>query len=222
LKGYADVPVDTPDNYQKMKDTLSQYEKELESFSNEYTRCDTQYTEAQDTLKDRLDKWKKDVNKNFSKVMQMLQLDGELNFEDLDGQGAFGLNFNVANSVGGAKSLIEKSNFSGGEKQRTNIAFIVAIIIQTQYTYLIWDEPDSAIGEPYREMLAKVIENFFPYRKLILASPQRIVQGYIKVFDQIIEVYKDGKNQSHITKVLLTDEYRKDKGVLDVKSTQKV
>ncbi len=222
LKGYSDVSPDTPEIFQKMKANLEQYETELANYTSEYQRCDTQYTEAQDTLRDRLEKWRRDVSKNFGKVMQGLQLDGDLNFVDLDGEGSYGLNFNVANSIGGAKSFIEKSNFSGGEKQRTNIAFIIAIIIQTQYTYLIWDEPDSAIGEPYREMLAKVIGQFFQNRKLILASPQRIVQGYLKVFDQIIEVYKDGNNQSHITKVLLTDEYRKEKGVLNVKILPKM
>jgi len=215
LSAYEDVPEDTPTSFDQMKNTIGSYEKELENYSKECDRCDKNYTEAHETLQDRLDKWKKDINMNFGKVMRTLGLDGDLFFEDLDGEGNYGLTFNVANSVGGAKSLIEKSNFSGGEKQRTCIAFLVSIIVQTQYTYLVWDEPDSAVGEPQRELIANVIQTYFPYRKLIMASPQRIVKGYLKVFDKICEVYRD-KEGSHISKARFTDEYRKDKGVLNV------
>ena len=216
LKGYSDLSDDIPKRYEDMKATLARLNEELKNYEETCRKCEDQHTEAESFLNDRLEKWRAEVNRNFSKVMQMLQLDGELKFQEIEQDGRYGLDFYIANSVGGAKSLIEKSNLSGGEKQRTNIAFIISIILQTQYTYLIWDEPDSAIGDPYRELLAKVIQECFQHRKIIFASPQRIVKGYVKVFDQIIEVFKDHTNHSRISKVRITEDYRKGKGVLNV------
>jgi chromosome segregation ATPase len=218
LAGYADISNNVPRLFEAAKSNLSTLEQELNNYEATFRRCDEQHQEAKNELNDKLFKWQRDVNRNFSRIMQMLELDGELKFDQVDEEGRYCLHFNVANSVGGAKSILEKSNLSGGEKQRTNIAFIIAIVLQTQYTYLIWDEPDANIGDPYREKLSNVIREFFSNRKLIFASPQRIVKGYVKVFDQIIEVFKDQTNHSRISKVRITEEFKRERGVLGVKT----
>ena len=83
--------------------------------------------------------------------------------------------------------------------QRTGVAFMVAIISQSRYPYVVWDEIDSDVGDDHREKIADVIELFFTGRKVIALSPQVLIPGYKKAFPLIAEVFKNDDGFSRLT-----------------------
>lgn len=214
IEQYSELSKKDEENYKIAQDEIQRIQKEITEFSNEINRCNEQFKKAENQLLEQLSIWREKVSKIFTQVMKELELDGEIDFQRGEGSTDFQLNLKVANQIGGAKELIESSNFSGGEKQRTAVAFMVAIISQSNYPYVVWDEFDSHVGDDIREKIANVVKKFFSERKLIALSPQDIVKGYARVFPRIYEVWKNDDGFSRISEYI-PEKLLLKKGVLD-------
>lgn len=186
-------------NFETAIDDDERFKKEIVEFSNEIRKCEEQFNRADTQLIEELSKWERQVSKVFRQIMNELELDGELIFQRGKSSIDLELNIRVSNTIGGVFENIEESNFSGGETQRTAVAFMIAIISQSSYPYVVWDEFDSHVGDDHREMIAEVIKKYFANRKLIALSPQDIVQGYVRVFPRIYEVWKNDDGFSRLS-----------------------
>ena len=199
LENFKEFSEVDEENFIKGKEEEERFREDIVNYDKEIQRCDEQFNKADRQLLEELDVYKEKVNKIFRAAMNVLGLDGLLEFKRQGSSVNFELNIQVANRVGGVPGLIEESNFSGGEEQRTGVAFMVAIISQSRYPYVVWDEIDSDVGDDHREKIAEVIEKFFVGRKVIALSPQVLVRGYKNVFPLISEVFKNDDGYSRLT-----------------------
>ena len=187
------------ENFVKAKEEDERFREEIVDYDKEIERSEQQFNKADRQLLEELEQYKEKVNKIFRAVMNKLDLDGIIEFSRQGSSVNFELNLKVANQIDGALDLFEDSNFSGGEMQRTGVAFMVAIISQSRYPYVVWDEIDSDVGDDHREKIAEVIEIFFAGRKVIALSPQVLIPGYKKAFPLIAEVLKNDDGFSRLT-----------------------
>ncbi|MEX2714999.1 MAG: ATP-binding protein [Candidatus Sigynarchaeota archaeon] len=217
LQGYADVDETIVQKYTESKKQLATLQDLLAKHQQEVRECEGKFNTAVDNLVAALVKWQQIVSKKFQAIMNGLQLDGKLEFnEDPKKPGEYELNLIVANSIGGSLDKIEETRFSKGERLRVSITFEMAILTQSRSAFFVWDEFDQNIGDIHREMLADVIAQFLPDRKLIAISPNNLIKGYVRIFPQFNTIWKNDDQCSEVSITRPEEEARKRGDLLDV------
>jgi len=217
LEAYDDVNQTIVEEYKQKEQEVETFKKLLENYRNELETCEEKFTNAVDQLENVLAKWRDSVNRKFKSILQGLEMDGKFEFtKDQKTDGEYELDLLVANIKGGSTDSIENVRFSKGERLRVSIAFEMAILTQSKSPYFVWDEFDQNIGDDHRELLANMIAEHLPDRKLIAISPRRLVRGYVKIFPQILMVWKNDDQNSVISEYRVTEDVRQRGDLLDV------
>lgn len=199
LEQYQDVDSSIVNVYEDAKQriqTLNDLNKQFEVEKNE---CQNKFLVTVNNLRDKLLKWQDVVSRRYKSIMRALNLDGELEFNETEIEGDYQLNINVSNNIGGSLDLIEYSNFSKGERLRASIAFEMAILAESPSTFSVWDEFDQNIAEDHKELLALALETHLPNKKIICISPYTPTPGYIRIFPNIIHIYRNQEKESQIS-----------------------
>lgn len=217
LEGYEDVDQSIVKKYEEVTEAVEKFEHHLKTYEKDIQLYQEKFDNAVHNLENELIKWQDGVNKEFRAILQGLELDGHMEFNhSFETEGAYELNLLVANAIGGSMDPIENMRFSKGERLRVSIAFEMAILTQSKSPYFVWDEFDQNIGDDHRELLANMIEEHLPDRKLIGISPRQLIKGYIRIFPQIITVWKNDSQCSMITVSRFTEDVKKDGDLFEV------
>ncbi len=199
LEQYQDVDSSVVKIYEDTQNQIKTIENLNTQFELEKGECEEKFYMAVENLKDKLMKWQDMVSRRYTSIMKGLNLDGELQFTQTDIEGDYQLNIHVSNIPGGSLDAIEHANFSKGERLRASIAFEIAILAESPSPFSVWDEFDQNIAEDHKELLARVIEQHLPDKKLICISPYTPTPGYIRIFPHIIQVWKNQNKESQIS-----------------------
>ena len=97
-----------------------------------------------------------------------------------------------------------------------SIAFQTAILTQSNSSFFLWDEFDEGLDNYHRELLAKVIQNHLPRRKLIGITPTHPIRGYLDSFEWIIELFLDHEENTQVQIIKFSDKIKKEKIITDV------
>lgn len=198
-QNYQNITSEIVEKYQSHEKAIETQEKLLEEFSEKLKQSESEFRRTDRLLREKLEEWRKETSENFRKIMNALELNGELIFNKINNIGDYEMNIEVANSIDGALVNYEDSGFSGGEEQRTAVALMISLLHKSNYTYTIWDEFDSEVDESKRELIAQAIKKYLPHRKIIGISPKEMSKGYIKIFPLIFEIWKNQENLSKIS-----------------------
>ncbi len=209
LNQYQDVDASVVKIFEDSKREIQTIEQLNKQYEYEKTECENKFVIAIDNLKDKLIKWQDIVSRRYRSVMRGLNLDGELKFNPTEIEGDYQLNINVSNVVDGSLDTIEYANFSKGERLRASIAFEIAILAESPSPFSVWDEFDQNIADDHKELLARVIEQHLPNKKLVCISPYTPTPGYIRIFPHIIQIWKNQYKESQITLINFDKEIRK-------------
>jgi len=209
LVGYEDVDQSIIRRYEEVSKAVEKFELHLETYRKDIQLYREKFETAMHNLENELMKWQDSVNKEFKEILQGLELDGKMEFNPShETEGNYELNLLVANTVGGSTDPIEDMRFSKGERLRVSIAFEMAILTQSKSPYFVWDEFDQNIGDDHRELLANMIAKHLPDRKLIGISPRQLIKGYMRIFPQIIMVWKNDNQRSMISISRFTEDIK--------------
>lgn len=211
---FSDVSEETEVKYKKQNEAIDRQEMLLTQFGDNLEECTSEYIRTDQLLREQLRQWQTETGNIFKNIMHTLELDGNLEFNAINEKGDYEMNIKVANSIGGALVNYEDSGFSGGEQQRTAVALMMALLSKSNYTYTIWDEFDSEVDESKRELIAIALQKYLPNRKIIGISPKNMSKGYIRVFPNLFEIWKNQNNESQISKFTETA-YFGDRRTLD-------
>ncbi|MFW9876828.1 MAG: AAA family ATPase [Candidatus Thorarchaeota archaeon] len=209
LKQYQDVDTSIVKIYEDSQRDIQTMEKLNQQYEYEKDECQNKFLIAVDNLKDKLIKWQDIVSRRYRSIMRGLNLDGELKFNPTEIEGDYQLNINGSNTVDGSLDAIEYANFSKGERLRASIAFEIAILAESPSPFSVWDEFDQNIADDHKELLARVIEQHLPNKKLICISPYTPTPGYIRIFPHIIQIWKNQNKESQITLINFDKEIKR-------------
>ncbi len=209
LDQYQDVDSSIVKVYEDTLNNIRTLDELNHQFEFEKDECQNKFLITVSNLKDKLLKWQDIVNKRYKSIMIGLNLDGELKFNETEIEGDYKLSINVSNTVGGSLDAIENSNFSKGERLRASIAFEMSILAESSSSFSVWDEFDQNIADDHKELLALVIEKHLPEKKLICISPYTPTPGYIRIFPNIIHIWKNQNKESQITLINFDQEVKK-------------
>ena len=199
LDQYQDIESSIVKIYEDSKKDIQTLEELNQQYEYEKNECQNKFLITVDNLKDKLIKWQDIVSRRYRSIMRGLNLDGELKFNPTEIEGDYQLNINVSNTIEGSLDAIEYANFSKGERLRASIAFEIAILAESPSPFSVWDEFDQNIADDHKELLAKVIKQHLPNKKLICISPYTPTPGYIRIFPHIIQIWKNQNKESQIT-----------------------
>lgn len=206
---YQDIDSSIVKIYEVSKKDIQTLEELNQQYEYEKNECQNKFLIAVDNLKDKLIKWQDIVSRRYRSVMRGLNLDGELKFNPTEIEGDYQLNINVSNTIDGSLDAIEYANFSKGERLRASIAFEIAILAESPSPFSVWDEFDQNIADDHKELLARVIEQHLPNKKLICISPYTPTPGYIRIFPHIIQIWKNQNKESQITLINFDKEIKR-------------
>jgi len=209
LDQYQDVDSSIVKVYEDTMNNIRTLDELNHQFEFEKDECQNKFLITVSNLKDKLLKWQDIVSKRYKSIMIGLNLDGELKFNETEIEGDYQLSINVSNAVGGSLDAIEYSNFSKGERLRASIAFEMSILAESSSSFSVWDEFDQNIADDHKELLALVIEKHLPEKKLICISPYTPTPGYIRIFPNIIHIWKNQNKESQITLINFDQEVKK-------------
>ena len=209
LDQYQDVDSSIVKLYDDTRNNIQTLDGLNHQFEIEKDECQNRFLITVSNLRDKLLKWQDIVSKRYKSIMIGLNLDGELKFNETEIEGDYQLSINVSNAVGGSLDPIEYSNFSKGERLRASIAFEMSILAESSSSFSVWDEFDQNIADDHKELLALVIEKHLPEKKLICISPYTPTPGYIRIFPNIIHIWKNQNKESQITLINFDQEVKK-------------
>ncbi|TKJ23913.1 MAG: hypothetical protein CEE43_01755 [Promethearchaeota archaeon Loki_b32] len=215
LDQYQDIDSSIVKIYEVSKKDIQTLEELNQQYEYEKNECQNTFLIAVDNLKDKLIKWQDIVSRRYRSVMRGLNLDGELKFNPTEIEGDYQLNINVSNTIDGSLDAIEYANFSKGERLRASIAFEIAILAESPSPFSVWDEFDQNIADDHKELLARVIEQHLPNKKLICISPYTPTPGYIRIFPHIIQIWKNQNKESQITLINFDKEIKRVRDLTD-------
>jgi len=214
LETFKDLPDDIIVQYKEQQSRIKSIQEKKEEFTDNKLKCQDKFKRAVENLENELKRWERTVSKKFQEILIGLKLDGKLNFSRI-GEGQYELNIDVSKVEGGKLIPLERSGFSKGQKRRVSIAFQTAILTQSASSFFVWDEFDEGLDNYHRELLAKMILEHLPNKKLIGITPTHPIRGYLETFDLVIELYSDENENSQLHLIKFTDKIKNKEKSLD-------